>query len=40
MMAYSPSTKAWIAVDDNTLSQMTGQSSYDLIITRIEEEQS
>ena len=38
MMAYSPSTKAWDTIDDSALSQMTGQSSYDLVITRIEEE--
>lgn len=38
IMAYSPSTKAWDAIEDSALSQMTGQSSYDLIITRIKEE--
>ena len=38
IMAYSPSTKAWDAIEDSAVSQMTGQSSYDLIITRIEEE--
>ena len=38
MLLFSPSTKTWIGVGDNALSQVTGQSSYDLIITRIEEE--
>lgn len=38
MMVYRPSTKAWDIISDEQLSQMTGQSSYDLIITRIEEE--
>lgn len=37
-MVYSPSTKAWDTIDDSALSQITGQSSYDLVITRIEEE--
>lgn len=40
MLLFSPSNETWISANDNTLSQMTGQSSYDLIITRIEEEQS
>lgn len=38
MILYNPGTNTWDTVDDSTLSQMTGQSSYDLIITRIEEE--
>lgn len=38
IMAYSPSTKDWEYINDSAFSQMTGQKSYDLIITRIEEE--
>lgn len=35
-MAYT--NGAWTAINEDAITQMTGQSSYDLIITRIEEE--
>lgn len=38
IMMCSPSTEAWDIIDDSAFSQMTGQKSYDLVITRIEEE--
>ena len=37
MTSFNGATGEWSRISDDQLSQMTGQSSYDLVITRIEE---